>query len=224
MTISGLGCVDGPLYSLKNANPYYRAQWSKDRELGPTYGDRIAELDLLREQIRDMDPTKQREWANNLERVIKHDPSPEMRAKAVDAIAYVQDSATERALNLASGDDNEKVRLAACRAWRVLGGSAARSRLMTLAQNDSETTSVRQEAIESLAVFDDAEVRRLLARLLDDPSPAVQYQVAMTLKNSTGRDYGGDFEAWKKFLAGEDVAAAPAASMADKLWNALPSL
>ncbi len=33
--------------SMKKMNPYYRKEWQKDRELGPTYAQRVEELELL---------------------------------------------------------------------------------------------------------------------------------------------------------------------------------
>lgn len=217
------GCVDGPLYHMKKANPYFQSQWKKDRELGPIFADRLKELELVNSQLPTMAASEQEKWANQLSSIIQKDPSSEMRARAVAVIAQVPSEAAVTALNFASGDDVEKVRLAACRAWKVRGDAAARDMLLSLAQSD-ESTSVRQAAIDGLAAFpEEAEVKSALAGLLSDRSPAIQYQVAQSLTNITGRDYGGDFDAWKRFMAGEDVIQPPPLSTAEKVWNSLPS-
>lgn len=216
------GCTDGPFYQMKKMNPYFQSQWKKDRELGPTFTDRLAELDLLQSQLARMPEAEQQQWTERLSRIIQKDPSSEMRARAVATIAQLPSATAVTALNYASGDDVEKVRLAACLAWKLRGGEAARDMLTSLAETD-ESTSVRQAAIDSLSAFELNEVKSTLTQLLSDRSPAVQFQVAQSLKTLTGRDYGGDFEAWKQFMAGEDVPEPPQASLAERAWNALPS-
>ena len=216
------GCTDGPFYQMKKMNPYFQSQWKKDRELGPTFTDRLAELDLLQSQLARMPEAEQQQWTERLSRIIQKDPSSEMRARAVATIAQLPSATAVTALNYASGDDVEKVRLAACLAWKLRGGEAARDMLTSLAETD-ESTSVRQAAIDSLSAFELNEVKSTLTQLLSDRSPAVQFQVAQSLKTLTGRDYGGDFDAWKQFMAGEDVPEPPQASLAERAWNALPS-
>ncbi len=210
------------MYQLKRANPYFQSQWKKDRELGPIFEDRLAELELLRQQLATMPTEQQAAWVEQLSGIIQKDPSSEMRAQAVTTIAKIPSAAAVTALNYASGDDVDKVRLAACQAWKLRGDEPAKDMLLSLAQTD-ESTSVRQAAIDSLSVFPDEEVKSALTQLLSDRSPAVQYQVAQSLKTITGRDYGGDFEAWKQFMAGQDVPEPPPLSIAERAWKALPS-
>ena len=219
---SASGCTDGPFYQMKKMNPYFQAQWKKDRELAPTFTDRLAELDLLKNQLDGMPESEQQQWAEQLARIIQHDPSGEMRARAVATIAKLPSPSAITALNFASGDEVEKVRLAACRAWKQRGDAAARDMLLSLAKQD-ESTSVRQAAIDGLSVFSGDDVNATLTQLLSDRSPAIQFQVAQSLKKSTGRDYGGDFNAWKQFMAGEDVPEPPQPSLAERAWNALPA-
>lgn len=223
VTAGQSGCTDGPFYQMKKANPYFQKQWKKDRELGPIFVDRLEELELLKGQLYSMSASEQEQWTAQLAAIVQKDPSSEMRARAANTMAKIQSETAVTSLNFASRDEVEKVRLAACNAWKVRGDSAARDMLLSLAQAD-ESTSVRQAAIDGLSVFkEDGEVRAALTSLLSDRSPAVQYQVAQSLKSMTGRDYGGDFEAWKRFMAGENVPEPPPLSTAERVWNALPS-
>lgn len=217
------GCTDGPFYHMKKANPYFQKQWKKDRELGPIFVDRLEELELLKGQLASMSAGEQEQWAAQLAAIVQKDPSSEMRARAVNTIAKIQSDTAVTSLNFASRDEVEKVRMAACKAWKLRGDNAAREMLLSLAQAD-ESTSVRQAAVDGLSVFkEDGEVRTALTNLLSDRSPAVQFQVAQSLKSMTGRDYGGDFDAWKRFMAGENVPEPPPLSTAERVWNALPS-
>lgn len=195
------GCMDGPFYAMKRMNPYFVSQWRADRELGATFTDRMDELRLLESQLASMAEAEQAEWATRLETLIREDASPEIRARATRSVAKLPQIAAERALNSASADDVEKVRLAACKAWAVRGGPAAQNMLQSLATADT-SSSVRQSAVEAMSRFEDREVVRTLATLLDDPSPAVQQQVAASLATLTGEDYGGDFDSWKSYIAG----------------------
>ncbi len=196
--------MDGPFYAMKQMNPYFRNEWKKDRELGPTYAQRIEELELLESQLLSYAPDDQLRWSMQLETIIQSDPSPELRARAVQTLAMIENDTVTRALTRASADDIEKVRMAAARSWGQQTNKSAKDMLLTMAANDS-SNNVRASAIRSLANFDDAEVRQSLTSLIDDRSPAIQYEVAQSLATLTGRNYGGDFASWKKFLGGEEV-------------------
>ncbi len=196
--------MDGPFYAMKQMNPIYRKQWQKDRELGPTYAQRIEELELLESRLASYAPDDQLRWSMQLEQLIQSDPSPEFRARAVQAIATIQNDTVTRALNRASADDIEKVRMAAAKSWASQKTPAARDMLLSMATSDT-SNSVRASAIRSLGNFEDPEVRQSLEGLIDDRSPAIQYEVAQSLAKLTGKDYGGDFASWKKYLNGEEV-------------------
>lgn len=200
------GCVDGPLYALKRVNPYYTAQWKKDREHGPTFEDRYDELIFVKSRLPMMEPAEQAEWSTRLASIVQNDVSAEMRSQAIGAIAGLKTPEATTALNAASSDDVEKVRLAACEAWKLHGGQAATDMLSSIATRTDETTSVRQAAIASLATLPDANAQATLARLIDDESPAIQYQVAQSLGEITGQEYGGDIGAWKQYLASKQSA------------------
>jgi len=195
------GCVDGPLYSIKRINPYYTSQWKADREHGPTFEDRYNELLYVEKRLPVLDGAEQLEWANRLADVVKDTPSAEMRVKAVEILGQLKSKSVTEALNVASVDEIEKVRLAACIAWGQQATPQARDMLLSIAQREDETTSVRQHAIENLALFAQPEVELALGRLLDDKSPAIQYQVTQSLQKVSGQEYGGDLDGWRQYLA-----------------------
>ncbi len=156
------GCVDGPLFHMKKLSPWHQREWRRDRELGPTYSQRLEELSLLDSQIASYPPDVQQQWANQLEKLVTKDTSPEMRARAARVIAKIDSEATIRALNEASTDEIEKVRLAVCDAWAVRKSDQSRDMLLSLAATD-ESDDVKQAAIRALAGFDTAEVRSQMA-------------------------------------------------------------
>ncbi len=219
LMLCALGCMDGPLHALKRANPVFHKQRAADRALGPTYSDRMAELKLLDDRIAGMTPQAQSQWVAVLSKLIEKEPSAEMRAHAALVISRVNLPEAQQSLNLASTDEIEKVRIAACKAWRKQPEDAARTMLLNLARSD-DSVHVRQAAIESLASFDSPDTRAAMVELLDDRSPAIQLRTALALQEITGRNYGGDFEAWKKFIGGEDVPEPPSSTA--RLIDAIP--
>lgn len=214
------GCTDGLMHKMKSANPYFINEWKKDSKYGVTYIERVDELKRLQQWLPNMEPSEQATWAERLEERIKKDASPEFRCLAVQTITAIDCPTTVRALNSASTDQAEKVRLAACEAWPKVGGKEARDMLLTLATNAKETPSVRRAAVASLAKFDDAEVRSTLANILDDKSPALQYQATVSLKQITGKDFGGDLQSWRDFMQGKDVPEPEKGFMAN-VWETL---
>ena len=136
-------------------------------------------------------------------------------------LAKIDSEATVRALNKASKDEVEKVRLAVCDAWAVRKNDQARDMLLSLAATD-ESDDVRQAAIRSLAQFDTSEVRSQLGDALDNKNPAIQQQAVVSLRKITGKDFGGDFEAWKRYLGGEDVPEPEPVSFTARVMNSLP--
>ena len=215
--ITFAGCMDGPFYGIKRVNPYYLSKWKKDREVGPTFEDRLAELERLHQQVAALPESEQEQWAERLVKIVREDSSAEMRARSVRTIALIPSPTAERALNIASADDVEKVRIMACKAWAERGGSAARDMLLSLASTD-DSNSVRQAAIDGLAEFNDPEVVRALGSLLDDSSPAVQHQTIRSLAAITGSDFNGDVGRWKEYVA----SAAPSQAVAESA-NVLPA-
>lgn len=216
------GCADGPMFQLKKMTPWHRREVQRDRALGPTYTQRLDELALLDSRLASYSPDEQQRWATQLETIVTKDTSPEMRARAARVLAKIDSEATVRALNKASTDEIEKVRLAVCDAWAVRKNDQARDMLLSLAATDG-SDDVRQAAIRSLAQFDTPEVRSQLGDALDNKNPAIQQQAVVSLRKITHKDFGGDFDAWKRYLGGEDVPEPEPVSFTARIMQSLPT-
>lgn len=217
------GCLDGPLFQMKKLSPWHQHQWRKDRELGPTFSQRLQELQLLKSQVRSMPADQQEQWATLLEKMIREEKSPDMRSQCIQTLALIKSDTAIRGLTAASTDEVEKVRLAACHAWGEIDNEQARNMLLNLAGTD-DSDDVRQAALASLGKFNDQEVRGFLAETLDNKNPAIQQQAVVSLRKMTGRDYGGDFDAWKRYVGGEDVAQPPPESFTARVLDSVPWL
>jgi hypothetical protein len=215
------GCTDGPMFQMKKLSPWHQREWRKDRELGPTYSQRLEELALLKGRMASMSSQEKEQWATLLGKLTTSDTSPEMRAQAAQALAMTDCEATVRGLNAASTDKVEKVRLAVCQAWGTKKGEQARDMLLSMAKAD-ESDDVRQAALAALGKFDDSEVRSLLVESLEHKNPAIQQQAVVSLRSITGRDFGGDFDAWKRYVNGEEVAEPQPATFTARVMQSIP--
>jgi hypothetical protein len=199
VTCGFTGCIDGPLYGLKRANPYYQSQWKKDSEKGPTFQERSEEMRLLKSQFATLPPEEQEKYTKTASEVYRYETSSEMRREAVMALANSPIPEAESTLIKACSDRNDKVRIAACKALKTRNSDDAAKMLSTVAQTD-QSMSVKLAAIESLGAYRNESAKTMLRQSLDEKSPAMQYQATVALREMTGRDFEGNVESWKQFL------------------------
>jgi hypothetical protein len=215
-----VGCLDGPLFALKRMNPVYRREWAKDSKLGPTYYERIEELRSLRTQIGSMPSEEQSTWMVHLDAIIEHDPSPEMRREAVLALGNVSSAESVTLLRKAVDDDSDKVRMAVCQSIANQDAASALPIIQKLLK-DENVDGVQTEAVRALGSFNTTESKGMLAAVLQEKSPAMQYVATEALAQSTGMNYGGNVSKWKAYLNGEVTEDEPM-SMAEKATQWIP--
>lgn len=206
---------------MKKLNPYIQSQWRKDREKTVVYSQRVQEMRLLRRQIARMQPEEQSQWVAKLTEILQNETSPELRRESVLVLQQVTDRQDAvAAITPLIRDKNDKVRLTVAQTLGTSPHPEAAPALMAMAKSDSSRV-VQLAATESLGKHPTAEVRQFLASRLEDRSPAMQYQASLALKSITGKNYGGDIDAWKRYLAGEDIPE-PKVSLADSMKSILP--
>ena len=200
-----VGCVDGPLYELKKLNPVIQSQWKKDQERGPTYYQRMEELDLVAKQIATMEPSEQARWINTIGQIAQTDTSPEIRWRSVQTLSKViQQPAAVDAIMKVSQDKNDKVRIAVSQALKKQVTPETTQTLLAMASSD-KSESVRLAAVESLGMHKSDEVKVFLTKQINERSPAMQYSASLALKDFTGKDFKGDVPLLKRYLNGENV-------------------
>ncbi|TWU42433.1 HEAT repeat domain-containing protein [Novipirellula artificiosorum] len=191
------GCQDGPLYALKAANPWFAMkEWREDEAFGVTDHQRREQLTQLANSIDELSAERQQFWAGQLRQIMENDQSPEMRRLAILASGKMS-SATEAVplIEMGLDDDSMKVRMEACRALGRIDD--AQSSQMLAATYGSETNQdVRHAAIESLSQHKNPTSVNSLRLALDDRNPATRDLTMQSLRDVTGKDLGGDAEAW----------------------------
>lgn len=214
------GCIDGPFFQLKKLNPYIQNQWKADREKVVVFSERIEELRLLRDQIANMSNEEQTQWISKLSDIVKNDTSPEIRREAVLALEKVQNRPEAlAAITPLAKDKNEKVRMALVAALRRSQDEIATNTLIAMSSSDP-SNNVKLSATRALGGHKSEMVQQYLGSKLDDRNIAVRFQASQALGELTGKRYGGDIDAWRKYVAGENVPE-PELSLAETLESML---
>lgn len=138
----------------------------------------------------------------------EHDPR--VRCVILETVADIETPSATAICKGALEDPDERVRMAACSAWRKRGGPEAVELLAVRSRSDREI-DVRLRALRELGQLGDEEAIPVLAKALEDPDPAVQYRAVGALKKVSGRDLGDDVNKWREW------AADPAGSSAE--WS-----
>jgi len=199
------GCIDGPFFHLKKLNPYIQNQWKEDRKKVVVFSERIEEIRLLRNQIASMSQEEQTEWISKLNDILQNDSSPEIRREAVLTLEKVMHRPeTIATLTPLAKDKNEKVRMALVSALRQSQEENATNTLIAMSSSDP-SNNVKLSATRALGSHKSDEVKAYLGTKLEDRNIAVRFQASQALGELTGKRYGGDIDAWRKYIAGESV-------------------
>ena len=93
-------------------------------------------------------------------------------------------------------------------AWGRRGGKESVDELCKLLNSDSDM-DVRLAAARALGQTKEKIAMPQLADALSDSDPAMQHRLVQSLKNVSGKDFGGDVEAWRQYAKGEPVQEKP---------------
>lgn len=190
----------------------------KNAELyGPTANQRIKALEADAKQAKAEGGDREIEFTRGLAEQLLGEHDARVRCEIV-AVAGMFD--TPSALAICKGamqDPDERVRARACGVWRERGGAEAVQQLASRCRADREL-DVRLRAIRMLGELEDEAAIPVLADVLADPDPAVQYRAVAALKQVSGRDLGNDVNVWREWAA--DPARADPWSIAEA-WRKL---
>lgn len=195
------GCADGFVPELRSFNPWVREQWADDEKYGPTYHQRIAELERVRAQAPSLSPADQQRLSQDIAEVYAIEKSAAMRAELLKSIAEFPTPVAFTTLESAATDNDAEVRQAAARGLSRQKNPQAITLLTQLVSGDGDG-DVRKEAARSLGSFKQPEAAKALALALDENDPAIQKIAMDSLRSTTGKDYGNRVGAWREYLGG----------------------
>ncbi|HEY4232466.1 MAG TPA: HEAT repeat domain-containing protein [Lacipirellulaceae bacterium] len=167
------------------------------------------------------DSSDQRAASDQLARQIQIEPDPLVRETIIRAIAEFHTPLAGQVLEAGLNDDNQLVRVACC---QTLGKRADEHSVTALASalRQDKQMDVRLAAAEALGKIKSPSAVSALAVALDDHDPAMQFAGMQSMKSVTGKDYGGDVQAWRQVAAGGNPAPPPAPSIASRLKEYSP--
>jgi HEAT repeat protein len=197
------GCAEGPVPYVLSLNPWRRQEWRQDEQYRPTLHRQLAEIEVLQDNAASMSLEQQVHWANEMTYLVRTQSNPVLRGAAVDTLAVLAVPEAEAGLRAALADKDPSVRIAACDAWASHGGAAAVEQLAERLGSDTDL-DVRLAATRALGRFSEPAAHRALALALDDSDPAIRHRAIQSLKQSSGRDFGDNIDAWKQFAQGKD--------------------
>lgn len=188
----------------------------------PTPAMRIDTIREYASQSSGLDSEDQREITDQLARQIQIEPDPLVRQTIVETIGKFRTPLAQQVLQAGLSDADTAVQIACC---QQLGKRSDAGSVQTLANalKNKKDIDVRLAAADALGKTQSPEAIRALSVALEDNDPAMQFVGVESLRNLSGKDYGGDVAAWRQFVAGDatQVQAQPT-SIAERVRQASP--
>ena len=203
------GCAEGPMWRTGYLSPWARQQWANEEKIAPTLFSKKQELQQIAERAKSFDSAKnlgspqleasQREAAQRLADVAKNDEIVLLRIEAIELLGNFANEISDQALRGASFDRNPEIRKAAVKAMRMRNDAPSLESLSQIVAREADV-DVKLLAIEALSQYDDPKAALAIAPLLSNRDPAVQFRVAESLGNITGKSFGSDIQAWQRYV------------------------
>jgi HEAT repeat protein len=151
---------------------------------------------------------QQQRIADDLAKQIQGEQDPLVRRHIIRTLGYFNVPVAAVVLKAAINDSDSAARIAACESWGRRGGTEAVEVLTGVLSSDTDT-DVRLAAARAIGQTHEKAALGNLAEALVDPNPAIQYRVATSLKEVSGKDFGTDVERWRAYAKGESTQDPP---------------
>ncbi len=153
-------------------------------------------------------PEQQLRISDDLNKQIQAEQDPLVRRHIIRTLGYFNTPVAGVVLKESVNDSDSNVRMAACEAWGRRGGKEAVEILTGLLSSDTDT-DVRLAAARAIGQTHESSAVGNLAEALVDPNPAIQFRIASSLKEVSGKDFGTDVDRWRAYAKGESAQDPP---------------
>ncbi len=181
--------------------------------------DRANELRELAARAHEKSPEEQTRITAELAAEIRDEEDPVMRRHLLRTLAQFRTPMSMSIMQAGLQDGDMEVRRAACLSLGNHGGPEAAQALSHVVGADT-SVDVRIAAVRALGETRDKSAVAPLADLLTDPDPAIQYRAQESLRKVSGRDYGGNVQAWREYAKTGESSAAEV-SFAERMRRAI---
>jgi hypothetical protein len=199
-TVGLCGCDE----KLPALNPFYKPPAVEHGFTTPA--QRIRDLkELARKAPETTDPGRREAICGELVQQISKEPDSIMRGEILRTLAAYGGPTADKVLKTAVKDTDADVRVIVCDLWGKRNDDQAANVLAAVLASDSDR-DVRMAAARGLGHIHDPAAARALAPTLDDTDPAMRHVAMVSLRDSTGKDFGtnpGDKEQvarWQKYV------------------------
>jgi hypothetical protein len=176
---------------------------------------RIEAMRQLQAEAAKQSPDQRQRITDDLAKQIQGEQDPLVRRHIVRTMGYFNTQVAGAVIKAAANDSDSTVRIAACEAWGRRGGKDAAEALTGILSSDTDT-DVRLAAARAIGQTHDNTAVGNLAEALTDPNPAIQFRIATSLKELSGKNYGTDVNRWRAYAKGENTEDPPV-SVADRV-------
>jgi hypothetical protein len=160
-------------------------------------------------------PSAKSNVARQLEEAFLKEDDPQLRAELLRLMGQLNLPPSDTLVERAKSDEEPSVRIQLCHLLAKSPSGSAVSVLSELALNDRDQ-DVRQAAIKALGRLHDPRANQVLAQLLRNRDPAIQYLAVQSLKQTTGKDFGMDLKQWEAYVYGGTPAGESQPALAEK--------
>lgn len=161
------------------------------------------------------DPSRRQAVIGRLHEAFSSEEDPQLRGELLRILARIDGGLDATILQRAAEDTDPMVRSELCRIVARHPSPGAPAILGRLAMHDPDR-DVRLAAIKALGQYPDPEATQVLAKVLRDRDPAVQYFAVQSLKNATHQDFGFDIDRWESFVMGKRSTTGQESSVATR--------
>jgi HEAT repeat protein len=178
--------------------------------------ERIDMLRKLGQKAAWAEPAERETISADLAAAYQGEEDPLIRAELVHAIGGYRTRSAASVLELAMGDSDSDVRLAACEALGKSRNPEAIGMLAAALSSDMDV-DVRMAAAKALGETGDSASVEPLGRLLEERDPALQHQAVASLRKCSGEDLGNDVNRWRQYVHGETPDPPRSISVAERI-------
>lgn len=170
----------------------------------PTPAMRTGAIREFAARSNGLDTPEQQEITAQLARQIQIEPDPLVRATIIETISKYNTPLAGQVLVAGLGDSDPMVRRKCCHGLGEKGAVAAIEPLARALREDGDS-DVRVAATKALGRMESPEAIRALAAGLQDRDPALQYAAMQSVKQLSGKDFGGDVRSYLQYAQGDEI-------------------
>lgn len=141
-------------------------------------------------------------YTTRYEQIAKYDNDYLVRATAIRALNRSRDAGATDVFVSSLDDQNDQVRLEACKALANIPDERAVPALVKIASNTSENRDIRIAAVDALRHYKTIQIAKVLIDIVGERDFSVAWQARRSLKAMTKKDLYYDQNAWLQYISG----------------------